>query len=173
MIKAKVISITYSDEIGGIPKLDLETYLEDPVVPELFCGADFWDGRDIVIMTKEDYESLRKKLNEKEGEICKMIVNNDIEQLRLKEKIRKLKEEIEAIQKDIKDLEEKMAQEADEVDIRPGGTIIFRKKRVSELEKKVKELEEKNKYLKKRLMTRYTVKFDADGAIIYPELKED
>lgn len=152
MIKAKVVSITYSESVGGIPKLDLETYLEDPVVPELFCGADFWDGLGIVIMTKEDYEDmdsartviykslldekekteklrgendkLKRENNEKEGEICKLIVAN-------------------------KDLEEKLAQEAAEVYLCPDGTLVFKKKKVSELEKKVKKLEDENKYLKK------------------------
>jgi len=290
MIKAKVVSIKFSESVGGIPRLDLETYLEDPVVQELFCGADFSEGLDVVIMTKKEYcdsvddfvrkrdslialidenEKLKRENNEKEDKIFKLMLNNDAEQARLKEEIgnlleenksmdsssnvlrqslleergrtkqleeeieklngenqkerikeleeevekarsesrelmaknieiqydrtitkmtnsrlsenvkeyketiQKLREENEAIQKDIKDLEEKMAQKAAEVDLCPDGTIVFRTKKVSELEKKVKELEEKNKYLKKRLLARYTVKFDADGAIIYPELKED
>ena len=176
MIKAKVVSLTIEEAIGGVTKLDLETYLEDPVVPELFCGADFWDGLDIIIMTKGDYEdemskkeSLRKRLNEKEGEICKLIVNNDVEQGRLREEIKKLREENKGIEKasdtlrnsllderekteqleeTIKRLKERLAQEAAEVYLCPDGTIVFKKKKVSELEKKVKKLEEENKALK-------------------------
>jgi chromosome segregation ATPase len=228
MIKAKIVSTKMSAKPDAPIEMGMEMWVLDN--GSLSCPDE------VVIMTKEEYESLRKRLNDKEGEICKLIVNNDVEQARLREKIkkleeenktldsgsvclrnsllderektRKLKEENEAIQKDIKDLEEKLAQEAAEIDIHHDGTIVFRNKRVSELEKevkelekkiedlekdktdlnysyallncenitlekKVKELEEKNKYLKKRLLTRYTVNVDADGAIIYPELKED
>ena len=262
MIKAKVVSITYSESVGGIPKLDLETYLEDPVVQELFCGADFWDGLDVVIMTKKEYcdsvddfvckrdslidenEKLKREINEKQEKIFKLMLNNDAEQARLreaignlleenksmdsssnvlrqslleerektkqleekikkleeenkvkkelekeiekarsesrkllaknieiqyertitkmtnsrlseivkehKETIQKLREENTSIKDEIKDLKEKLSQYAAEVDLHPDGTMVFKSKRVSELEKKVKKLEEENEALKNK-----------------------
>jgi uncharacterized protein (DUF3084 family) len=199
MIKAKVVSLVLSESVGGISKLDLETYLEDQVSQNSFYEAIPWKGLNIIIMTEEDYEdemskkeSLRKRLNEKEGEICKLIVNNDVEQGRLREEIqklreenkgikkasdtlrnsllderektRKLEEENEAIQKDIKDLEEKLAQEAAEIDIHPDGTIVFRNKRVSELEKEVEKLKEENKALKEDKIT-----MKITGGLFYKE----
>lgn len=190
MIKAKVVSFTLSESVDSISKLDLETYLEDQIdlvaLSSFYVGMDLdFDGLDVVIMTKEEYEdamsknaSLRKSLNEKEGEICKLIVNNDVEQSRLREKIKKLeeenkaldsvsdilrksllderkktkelREENEAIQKAIKDLEEKIEQNAAEVDIHPNGAIVFKHKIVSELEKEVEKLKEENKALKNK-----------------------
>jgi len=190
-------SVCLSSFLGDMPWEGLDVVI---MTKKEYCDSvdDFVRKRDSLI---NENEKLKRENNEKEDKIFKLMLNNDAEQARLKEEIgnlleenksmdsasnvlrqslleereetRKLKEENEAIQKDIKDLEEKMAQEAAEVDLCPDGTIVFRTKKVSELEKRVKELEEKNKYLKKRLMTRYTVKFDTDGAIIYPELKED
>lgn len=164
MIKTKVVSLTIEEAIGGVTKLDLETYMNDKDWVDLnsFYETKPWNGKVVVIMTEEEYEAEASK-----NESLRNIVKEQYET------IQKLEGENEAIQKDIKDLEEKLAQEAAEIDIHPDGTIVFRTKRVSELEKKVKELEEENKYLKKRLLTRYTVNVDADGAIIYPELKED
>ena len=185
MIKAKVVSVTYSESVGGIPKLDLETHLEDPVVPELFCGADFWDGLDVIIMTKEEYEAmdsssnvlrqslleerektkqLEDKIKELEKEIEKsrregrelLAKNIEIQYERTitkmtnsrlseivkeyKETIQKLREENTSIKDEIKDLKEKLAQDAAELDIHPDGTMVFKSKRVSELEKEVKKL---------------------------------
>lgn len=238
MIEAKVVSVTYSESVGGIPKLDLETHLEDPVVPELFCGADFWDGLDVVIMTKKEYcgsvadfvckraslidenEKLKRENNERGEKIFKLMLNNDAEQDRLREEIQKLREENksmdsssnvlrqslleerektrqlkeeveklkdkntdiqyertitkmtnsrlseivkeykETIQKlreentsikdEIKDLKEKLAQDAVNLDIHPDGTMVFKSKRVSELEKEVKKLKEENEALKNK-----------------------
>lgn len=161
MIKARVLSTNLSAKPDAPIEVNMEMWVFDN--GSISCPDE------VVIMTEEEYKAL-----DSVSDILRKSLLDE------REKTKKLREENEAIQKDIKDLEEKMAQEADEVDLCPDGTIVFRKKRVSELEKKVselekkvKELEEKNKYLKKRLMTRYTVKFDADGAIIYPELKED
>lgn len=168
MIKARVLSTNLSAKPDAPIEVNMEMWVFDN--GSISCPDE------VVIMTEEEYESL-EEVNKALGSVSDGLRQSLLDEM---EKTKKLREENEAIQKDIKDLEEKMAQEADEVDLCPDGTIVFRKKRVSELEKKVselekkvKELEEKNKYLKKRLMTRYTVKFDADGAIIYPELKED
>lgn len=178
MIKAKVVSFTLSRTNGSMSKLELETYLEDGVDLNSFCVSVDFNGLDAVIMTEEEYKDLRKRLNEKEGEICKLIVNNDVEQSRLREEIKKLKEENkgmeevsdilrksllderektkelreenEAIQKAIKNLEERIEQDAAEIDIHPDGTIVFRNKRVSELEKEVKKLKEENEALKNK-----------------------
>lgn len=184
MIKAKVVSFTLSRPVSSIPKLDIETYLEDLDDLNSFAGADFdGNGLDMVIMTEEEYKALdsvsdvlrkslldeREKTRKLQEENEKLCEEND----EVIETIQKLQEENAEIQKDIEDLEEKMAQDAAEVDIHPDGAIVFKKKRVSELEKEVEKLKEENKYLKRRLLTRYTVKLDADGAIIYPELKED
>ena len=180
MIRAKVVSLTFSESLGDRSKLDLETYLEDHVALDPFYEAILWEGQDLIIMTKEEHEaevskgaSLHKKLSEKEGEICKLIVVNNTEQARFRERIKKLVEENTSLKDDIKDLEEKMAQEAAEVDIHPDGTIVFRNKRVSELEKEVEKLRAENNDLKGRLLARYKVKFDAIGATIYPASKED
>ena len=166
MIKAKVVSVTYSESVGGIPKLDLETHLEDPVVPELFCGADFWDGLDVIIMTKEEYEAMdsssnvlrqslleeREKTKRLEEEVEKLNGENRELMLRIptfnqKEKIKELEKEIEKsrsegreLKDENNDLKEKLAQDAAELDIHPDGTMVFKSKRVSELEKEVKKL---------------------------------
>lgn len=181
MIKAKVVSVTYSESVGGIPKLDLETHLEDPVVPELFCGADFWDGLDVVVMTKEEYEAMdsssnvlrqslleeREKTKQLKEEVEKLKdKNTDIQYERTitkmtnsrlseivkeyKETIQKLREENTSIKDEIKDLKEKLAQDAAELDIHPDGTMVFKSKRVSELEKEVEKLKEENEALKNK-----------------------
>lgn len=170
MIKAKVVTFKLSRTNGSLLKLELETYLEDQVDINSFCmGIDSDGTMDAVIMNEEEYKALdsvsdvlRKSLlneNEKlregvEGLKVKNanirfdrgIINLDNSRLRKivkeqSETIQKLEEENQSIKDDIRDLEEKMAQDADEVDIHPGGTIIFRKKIVSELEKKVEKLE--------------------------------
>lgn len=147
MIKAKVVSFTLSESVDSISKLDLESYLEDQIdliaLSSFYVGMDLdFDGLDVVIMTKEEYEdamsknaSLRKSLNEKEGEICKLIVNNDVEQSRLRETIEELETENSKLKEDI---------------------FFFNKgikkynERVSELEKEVEKLKEENKALKNK-----------------------
>lgn len=197
MIKAKIVSVTINEAIGGVTKLDLETYLEDKVdLNSFYAGMDF-DGLDAVIMTKEEYEAMdsasnvlrqslleereetrklkeeveklngenqKERIKELEKEIEKsrsesrelMAKNIEIQYDRTitkmtnsrlsenvkeyKETIQKLREENEVIQKDIKELEEKLAQDAAELDIHPDGTMVFKSKRLSELEKEVKKL---------------------------------
>ena len=139
MIKAKVVSVTYSESVGGIPKLDLETHLEDPVVPELFCGADFWDGLDVVVITKEEYEAMDSSSN-----VLRQSLLEEREKTKqLKERIKELQEENTSIKDEIKNLKEKMDQTTYEVDIHPDGTMVFKNKRVSELIKEVENLKER------------------------------
>lgn len=121
MIKARVLSTNLSAKPDAPIEVNMEMWVFDN--GSISCPDE------VVIMTEEEYKAL-----DSVSDILRKSLLDE------REKTRKLKEENEAIQKDIKDLEEKMAQEADEVDLCPDGTIVFRKKRVSELEKEVKKL---------------------------------
>lgn len=57
MIKARVVSLTINEAIGGVTKLDFETYIDDKdsVCLSSFLGAMPWEGLDVVMMTKEEY----------------------------------------------------------------------------------------------------------------------
>lgn len=67
-----------------------------------------------------------------------------------RKKTKELREENQSIKDDVKKLEEKMTQDVAEIDIHPDGTIVLRKKRISELEKEVKKLKEENEALKNK-----------------------
>lgn len=146
MIKAKVVSMTINETVGGVTKLDLETYLEDQVDINSFYGAMAWAGQDVVIMTKEEYESLEeenKALDSGSDTLRKSLLDE-------RKKTKELQEENQSIKDDIKKLEEKMTQDVGEIDLHPDGTIVLRKKRISELEKEVKKLKEENEDLKNK-----------------------
>lgn len=183
MIKARVLSTNLSAKPDAPIEVNMEMWVFDN--GSISCPDE------VVIMTEEEYKALnsvsdvlrkslldeREKTKQLEEEVEKLkganfklkVKNADIRFDReiLKEQsetIQKLQEENEAIQKDIKDLEEKMAQDATEVDIHPDGTIVFKKKRVSELEKEVEKLKEENKALKE---DKFTMKIT--GGLFYKE----
>jgi len=160
MIKARVLSVTMSTKPDAPIEMGMEMYVPDDT-GFLSCPATVFimkeeeykaldsvsdilrknllDEREKTRELKDENEKLKRENNEKEGEICKLIVAN-------------------------KDLEEKLAQEAAEVYLCPDGTLVFRTKKVSELEKKVKKLEEENKALKE---DKFTMKIT--GGLFYKE----